>query len=149
MNDENDDSITGEDEEYDEKIKIMTIGETKSGKTSIISRYCKGSFSEGNYLSTIGIDFQIKNLVINNKNIRIQIWDTAGQERFRNIAKNYFQSSNGFILVYDITSKESFEKLEYWINQINENAPLNTKTVLIGNKIDLEKNRQVTKEEGE
>ena len=146
---ENDDSFNDEEEEFDEKIKIMIIGETKIGKSSLIARYCTNTFSAGTYLSTIGIDFQIKNIEMNGKKIRLQIWDTAGQERFRNIAKNYFQSSNGFIVVYDITCKDSFDKLTYWIGEINENAPIDTKTILLGNKLDLKDSREVEKEEGE
>ena len=107
---------------YDEKIKIMIIGETRVGKTSLISKYCNNEFSGGQYLSTIGIDFQIKILNINSKKIRLQIWDTAGEERFRNIAKNYFQSSDGFLVVYDITNKESFDTLDYWIEEIKSNS---------------------------
>ena len=137
------------DDNYDEKIKIMIIGESKIGKTSLISRYCSNKFIGGAYLSTIGIDFQIKNLVINKKNIRLQIWDTAGQERYRNIAKNYFQSSDGFIIVYDISDIESFEKLDYWIEQIKTNSQENIKMILFGNKCDLIDDRQIKKEEGE
>ena len=133
---------------YDEKIKLMIIGETKTGKTSLISRYCKGDFAESPYLSTIGIDFQIKNLTINSKKIRLQIWDTAGQERFRNIAKNYYQSSDGFIIVYDITNSESFQTLDYWVEEIKSNSHEFTKMILVGNKCDLEEERQVKKEEG-
>ena len=133
---------------YDEKIKLMIIGETRTGKTSLISRYCKGDYSESPYLSTIGIDFQIKNLTINSKKIRLQIWDTAGQERFRNIAKNYYQSSDGFIIVYDITNSESFQTLDYWIEEIKSNSHEFTKMILVGNKCDLEDERQVKKEEG-
>jgi small GTP-binding protein len=133
---------------YDEKIKLMIIGETRTGKTSLISRYCKGDFAESPYLSTIGIDFQIKNLTINSKKIRLQIWDTAGQERFRNIAKNYYQSSDGFIIVYDITNSESFQTLDYWVEEIKSNSHEFTKMILVGNKCDLEEERQVKKEEG-
>ena len=127
----------------------MIIGESKIGKTSIISRYCNNKFIGGAYLSTIGIDFQIKNLVINNKKIRLQIWDTAGQERYRNIAKNYFQSSDGFVIVYDISNLETFEKLDYWIEQIKTNSQENIKMILFGNKCDIIDDRQVQKEEGE
>ena len=127
----------------------MIIGETKIGKTSLISRYCKNEFFGGAYLSTIGIDFQTKNLTFNNKKIRVQIWDTAGQERYRNIAKNYFQSSDGFIIVYDISNIDSFEKLDYWIEQIKTNSQENTKMILFGNKCDIINDRKVTKEEGE
>jgi small GTP-binding protein len=135
------------DENYDEKIKIMIIGESKIGKTSLISRYCNNQFY-GAYLSTIGIDFQIKNLILNNKNIRLQIWDTAGEERYRNIAKNYFQSSDGFVIVYDISNSETFEKLDYWIEQIKTNSQESSKMILFGNKSDIEDSRQVSKEEG-
>ena len=126
----------------------MIIGESKIGKTSLISRYCNNEFY-GAYLSTIGIDFQIKNLVLNNKNIRLQIWDTAGEERYRNIAKNYFQSSDGFVIVYDISNSESFDKLDFWIEQIKMNAQEASKMILFGNKSDIEDSRQVSKQEGE
>ena len=141
------DSI-GEEEYFDEKIKLMIIGETRTGNTSLISRYCKNEFSGGAYLSTIGIDFQIKNLEINSKKIRLQIWDTAGQERFRNIAKNYYQSSDGFIVVYDITNNESFQTLDYWVEEIKSNSQELSRMILVGNKCDLEEGRQVKKEEG-
>ena len=102
------DSISSES--YDQKIKIMIIGESLVGKTALITRYTNNSFS-GSYLTTVGIDFQTKIININDKAIKVELWDTAGQERFRNIAKNYFQSSDGFLIVYDITNKSSFEKL--------------------------------------
>ena len=126
----------------------MIIGETRTGKTSLISRYCKNEFSGGAYLSTIGIDFQIKNLEMNSKKIRLQIWDTAGQERFRNIAKNYYQSSDGFIVVYDITNNESFQTLDYWVEEIKSNSQELSRMILVGNKCDIEEGRQVKKEEG-
>ncbi len=141
------DSISEEDY-FDEKIKLIIIGEAKTGKTSLISRYCKNEFSGGEYLSTIGIDFQIKNLVINSKKIRVQIWDTAGQERFRNIAKSYYQSSDGFIVVYDITNTESFQTLDYWVEEIKSNSQELSKMILVGNKCDKEEGRQVKKDEG-
>ena len=147
---DDDDTLRSQSEDnYDEKIKIMLIGESKIGKTSLISRYCNNEFLGGVYLSTIGIDFQIKHLVLNKKNIRLQIWDTAGQERYRNIAKNYFQSSDGFVIVYDISNTESFEKLDYWIEQIKANSQEYTKMILFGNKCDIIEDRKIKKEEGE
>ena len=133
---------------YDQKIKIMVIGESLVGKTALITKYTKNKFG-GAYLTTVGIDFQDKFLNINGKEIKIELWDTAGQERFRNIAKNYFQSSDGFLLVYDLTKKSSFEKLDFWNEQINLNAPKETKYILVGNKKDLENQREVQIEEGE
>ena len=150
MDDDVDDTLrSGSEDNYDEKIKIMIIGESKIGKTSLISRYCNNEFLGGAYLSTIGIDFQIKHLILNKKNIRLQIWDTAGQERYRNIAKNYFQSSDGFVVVYDISNLESFEKLDYWIEQIKTNCQESIKMILFGNKCDIIDERKVKKEEGE
>ncbi len=147
MQDEGDDSDS-DDNKYDEKIKIMVIGETKVGKTSLIKKYTKDVFG-GAYLSTVGIDFQEKIINIDGKSVMLQIWDTAGQERFRNIAKNYFHSSDGFLLLYDITCRDSFEKISFWHEQIKINSPQNTKWMLIGNKCDLEENRTVDKSEGE
>ena len=144
--------MTNEEEEvnekYDQKIKVMIIGETEVGKTALITKYTRDMFG-GHYLTTIGIDFQNKYININGKTIKMEIWDTAGQERFRNIAKNYFQTSDGFLLVYDTTNKKSFEKLNYWTEQISLNAEENTKYIVVGNKSDLEGKRQVDKEEGE
>ena len=136
------------EENFDKKIKLMVIGETRVGKTSLIKKYAKNDFGES-YLTTVGIDFQEKIIKLNEQTIRVQIWDTAGQERFRNIAKNYFNWSNGFLLVYDITLKESFEKLSFWYEQIKLNSPEYTKCVLVGNKCDLEDKRDVTKEKAE
>ena len=136
------------EENFDKKIKLMVIGETRVGKTSLIKKYAKNDFGES-YLTTVGIDFQEKIIKLNEQTIRVQIWDTAGQERFRNIAKNYFNWSNGFLLVYDITLKESFEKLSFWYEQIKLNSPEYTKCVLVGNKCDVEDKRDVTKEKTE
>ena len=133
---------------YDLRFKIMVIGESKVGKTSLIKRYTQDKFA-GIYLTTVGVDFQDKVIQIEDKKIRLQIWDTAGQERFRNIAKNYFHSSDGFLLVYDITDLNSLNSLNYWIEQIKANAPENTKRIIVGNKSDLENERKVSKEEGE
>ena len=133
--------------DFDFRFKIMVIGESKVGKTSVIKKYTQNKFG-GVYLTTVGVDFQDKIINIDDKKIRLQIWDTAGQERFRNITKNYFNSSNGFLLIYDITDKDSLEHLNFWSAQIQLNAPEKSKCVLVGNKCDLEGSRAVSKEEG-
>ena len=133
---------------YDVKYKIMVLGESKVGKTSLIKRYTKDQFG-GVYLTTVGMDFQDKIIEIEDKKVRLQIWDTAGQERFRNVTKSYFQSSQGLVLVYDITDRESFEKLNFWVDNIKNNAPENAKFILVGNKCDLANERKVSYEEGE
>ena len=133
---------------FDVKYKIMVLGESKVGKTSLIKRYTKDQFG-GVYLTTVGMDFQDKIIEIEDKKVRLQVWDTAGQERFRNVTKSYFQSSQGLVLVYDITDRESFEKLNFWVDNIKNNAPENAKFILVGNKCDLANERKVSYEEGE
>jgi small GTP-binding protein len=133
-------------QKFDYKFKIMILGESRIGKTCFISRYTENKFS-GAYLTTVGIDFQTKIITLNNKTIKLQIWDTAGQERFRNITKNYFQTSHGFIVAYDISENESIKYVKNWLNEININAPKNVKVILIGTKCDLD--RTISKEEGE
>ena len=133
---------------YDVKYKIMVLGESKVGKTSLIKRYTKDQFG-GVYLTTVGMDFQDKIIEIEDKKVRLQVWDTAGQERFRNVTKSYFQSSQGLLVVYDITDKESFEKINFWMENIKKNAPENAKLILVENKCDLANERKVSYEEGE
>jgi len=133
-------------EDYDIKLKIMVLGESMVGKTCLITRYTNDKFG-GRYLCTVGIDFQKKKIEKNNKKILLQIWDTAGQERFRNVTKNYFHASQGFILAYDINNKESFEKVQYWVEEIKSNAEEKIKCILIGTKCDLDR-REVSEEEG-
>ena len=142
-------SISGHGAGYfDVKYKIMVLGESKVDKTQLIKRYTKDQFG-GVYLTTVGMDFQDKIIEIEDKKVRLQIWDTAGQERFRNVTKSYFQSSQGLVLVYDITDRESFEKLNFWVDNIKNNAPENAKFILVGNKCDLANERKVSYEEGE
>ena len=133
---------------FDVKYKIMVLGESKVGKTSLIKRYTKDQFG-GVYLTTVGMDFQDKIIEIEDKKVRLQVWDTAGQERFRNVTKGYFQSSHGLLVVYDISDKESFEKINFWMEHIKNNAPEEAKKILVGNKCDLANERKVSYEEGE
>ena len=141
------DSISIEEEYYDLKIRLMLIGDSNVGKTSIIKRYCNNQFSPS-YISTVGIDFETKYLRLNGKIINLQIWDTAGQERYKVLAKNYYKNSDGFIIVYDITDKKSFNNVANWITQIKDSASENVKCVLLGNKCDLEGLRQVDINQG-
>ena len=133
---------------FDVKYKIMVLGESRVGKTSLIKRYTKDQFG-GVYLTTVGMDFQDKIIELEDKKVRLQVWDTAGQERFRNVTKSYFQSSHGLLVVYDITDKESFEKINFWMENIKNNAPEKAKLILVGNKCDLANERKVTIEYGE
>ena len=131
------------------EIKIMTLGETAVGKSSFIVKYVDDSFSS-NYLSTLGLDFKQKKIVLEDgKEINIRLFDTAGQERYKSISINLIKKANGILLIYDITNKSSFNSIEQWMDNIAEISSTNTKVILVGNKCDLNGERQVTKEEGE
>ena len=116
--------------------KILIIGDSTVGKTSILIRWAENVFSL-NHRATIGVDFREKSLQISGKNINVQIWDTAGQERFRNMTKTFYQGAMGIFLAYDCTSEASFNNIHNWIQQIYTHASLNVCKILIGNKADL------------
>ena len=129
-------------------LKIIILGSSKVGKTSIINRYFNHEFKE-NMLSTIGIDFKTKYFKFDDKKVKFNYIDTAGQEKFRAISVNYMKGTNGVILVFDITNKDSFDLIKRWIEDINENAEPNIPKILIGNKLDMSNNRQVSKDDAE
>ena len=134
---------------YDEKIQIILVGESGVGKTSLIRRYTNNIFNS-NHLETIGIEFYNKEEKINNKIIQIKFWDTAGQEIFHSLTKNFYRKADGIIIVYDISNKESFERVQDWIKSIYDNTDTykEIQMIIVGNKIDLEEMREVTKEDG-
>ena len=122
---------------YDYLFKLLIIGESGVGKTCLLLRFTDDSFT-ANHLTTIGIDFKIKIINLENKLIKLQIWDTAGQERFRTITKTYYKGAHGIILTYDVTDQNSFKNIRNWIKQIEANAQTNVRKVLVGNKCDEE-----------
>ena len=136
------------DENISLTLKIIILGASEVGKTSILDRYFKDEFRE-NRLSTIGVDFQTKYFKFDSKKIKVNYTDTAGQEKFRAISVNYLKAANGVILVFDITKEETFEALEEWLKYLKDNGKDDIQKILIGNKLDLEKNRKVTKEDAE
>ncbi|KAK9497662.1 hypothetical protein O3M35_004349 [Rhynocoris fuscipes] len=131
-----------QDENFDFLFKIVLIGDCGTGKTSVVQRFKTGNFIE-RHGNTIGVDFSMKTLVIDNKKIKLQIWDTAGQERFRTITQSYYRSANGVIIVYDITKRSSFVNLQRWIEEVRRYTASNVLLILIGNKCDLEALREV------
>jgi len=123
-------------------IKILLLGESGVGKTSILLKYTENKFSKS-YLPTIGIDYKTKILEINNHNIKIKIWDTAGQEKFRNLTSTYFVNSNGIFIIFDLGDKLSFDRINDWMKQINYYLySIDVPIVLLGNKYDNH-NREV------
>ena len=132
--------------------KILLLGEDFIGKTCWLIHYTDGIFPK-NCLSTIGVDFKIKFLKFKDKNtVKLQIWDTPGQERFYGITRNYYKYSNAIILIYDITNKASFDKLKFFIEDVKKGQGDNFIKIpifLVGNKMDAEERRVITKEQGE
>ena len=135
------------EEDYDKIFKIVIIGDSGVGKTNLISRYLKNDFKPETK-ATIGVEFNDKKYEYKNKKIKIQIWDTAGQERYRSLTSMYYKGAKGAILVYDITSKNSFENIDKWLIEMKKTADENIKIILIGNKCDLIDKREVKEDDG-
>jgi len=132
-------------------FKIIIVGNTGVGKSSLLLKYTRDIFST-NYEPTIGVDFG--SLVVhipdsNNEHtpVKLQIWDTAGQERFRTITKSYYKNTCGVIIVFDLTNKESFNAIPEWIDSVKQDADPNAQIILIGNKADLDSDYQITEDE--
>jgi len=96
-----------------------------------------------NFMPTIGVDFKIRTIDVDGKTIKLQIWDTAGQERFKTITSSYYKGAHGIIVTYDITDRESFSKVSEWMSEVDKHAQENISRILVGNKKDLEDQRQV------
>jgi len=129
--------------------KILLLGDISVGKTCILTRYSDNTFREEHFV-TIGLDFIKKSVNLDNgKTVNIQIWDTAGQDRFKSITKNYYKGAHGIILIYDVTTRMTFDNVRNWINTIKEEVDDKVNVILVGNKIDNNDNRKVTTEEGQ
>ncbi|CAH8570378.1 unnamed protein product [Schistosoma intercalatum] len=124
-------------EKYKYLFKFLIIGASGSGKTCILRRYTEGKFIP-NMPHTIGAEFGSKIINIDGTNVKIQIWDTAGQERFRSVARSYYHDAVGALLVYDITSRDSFNELASWLSDARTLASPDIMIVLVGNKKDLQ-----------
>jgi len=133
--------------DYDYLLKILIIGNSGVGKSCLLVRFADDIYQE-NYIATIGVDFKIKTLDVDEKNVKLQIWDTAGQDRFRNITASYYRGAAGIAIVYDITDPESFFNINSWLIEVEKNASKNVYKILIGNKCDLDEKRKVTFEQG-
>ena len=131
------------------EMKIIILGSSKVGKTSVLKRYFKNEFDES-FLSTIGIEFTTQYFKFDDEKVRVDYIDTAGQETFRAISANYIKKADGVILIFDITERSSFDLINMWIDEINKNNNINNiGKILLGNKIDLEDQREVEIDEGE
>ena len=136
-----------EKESYDLLFKLILIGDSCVGKSNILLKYLKNEF-DPNSRATVGVEFGTKNIIINNKKIKIQIWDTAGQERYRSITSAYYKGAKGALIVYDITRKCTFDNIDKWISDLKLNGDKNICIVILGNKSDLDDKREVSKDDG-
>ena len=143
--------ITDDSSEENEKdlknlisLKILLIGDSHVGKTSLLLKYIDDFFPE-DHIATIGIEYKDKIINKDGYNIRLQLWDTAGQERFNSITKNIYRNTNGVLFVYDVTNRKSFNSMKNWIKD-TEKIDKDIKGIILGNKIDLEE-REVETEE--
>ena len=124
--------------------KVILVGNSAVGKTAIINEYIYGSSSTDG--PTVGVDFFAKSIKKGQEMIRMQIWDTAGQEKFHSLIPSYIRNSTVAVFVYDITCRESFDALETWYKMVTDLAE--PTIVIVGNKTDLEGQREVTEDEG-
>ena len=138
-------------------LSFILIGDSTVGKTCFLNRYFKNTFVEA-FLSTIGIDKEIKHVKVGNDSYKLTVWDTAGQERFRCLPKKYYQNADGVLLLFDVTNEETFTSVSNWVKDVKQNSSKtisndankqeNISLYLIGNKIDLP-NRVISKEKAE
>uniref|UniRef100_A0A0K0E6W1 EF-hand domain-containing protein n=1 Tax=Strongyloides stercoralis TaxID=6248 RepID=A0A0K0E6W1_STRER len=141
LNEKRNETLHEEDNEYkspfsERVFKVVFVGDSAVGKTCFLQRYCYNQFRQA-FNATIGVDFTVKTINVNDKKVTIQLWDTAGQERFRSITKQYFRKANAVVLMYDITSEKTFINVRNWIESVKRGVEDRCIMCLIGNKLDL------------
>ncbi|CAF1121593.1 unnamed protein product [Rotaria sordida] len=129
--------------EFDYLFKILIIGDSGVGKTTILQRFAQDYFST-EYVATIGVDFQIRTLDIDSKRCKLQVWDTAGQDRFKCVVSSFYRNANGVIICFDLTDLESFRNVNNWFEEVKRYCPEQTPIFLIGTKSDLKTRRMVS-----
>lgn len=133
---------------YESLFKILIVGDINTGKTAILDQFTNGHFDHS-YISTIGIDFNVKIIPLDkDTKVKLQVWDTCGQERFRALTRSYYRNAQAIIIVYDITSRQSFEKSKVWIKEVENYVDKSVLIVLVGNKTDLYPERKIEYFEG-
>ena len=133
------------EKEYDYFIKVVVVGKSGVGKSSLMLRFCEGTFNDF-HVNTIGVDFRFKTIQVKGKRTKIQIWDTAGQEKFRTISSAYYRGADVVLLVYDITCAQSLEDLKnYWVQEVEKHGLEVPTLVMVGNKEDMSEIREVPK----
>lgn len=133
---------------YDMIMKLLLVGDSGVGKSCLLLRFVEDKFNPS-FITTIGIDFKIRTIESKGKKIKLQVWDTAGQERFRTITTAYYRGAMGIVLIYDVTDARTFENVENWYQTVTQHANDDAQIFLVGNKLDDEENRQVSREQGQ
>ena len=133
---------------FDLSFKLIVIGDSGVGKSCLTNNAIKNTFDDA-YNATVGFEFFTFNIKLNNKVVKLQIWDTCGQELYRSLITNFYRNTSLAIMVYAINSKDSFENIEMWLRELRTHSSPDAKVFLIGNKVDLEKEREIKKEQGE
>ena len=133
-----------QNDDYQIVLKLLLLGDTQVGKTSIITKYVEDKFEES-ALSTVGVDYKFKIMTHKNLKIKLQIWDTSGEERFRSIAKNFYRNTEALFIVFDLTNKKTFDNVKNWISEAKEHNQ-DIKMIIIGNKSDLKEKIVIKKE---
>ncbi|MFX1566469.1 MAG: Rab family GTPase [Promethearchaeota archaeon] len=131
---------------FDYLFKVVLVGDAEVGKTSLTTRFAYGTFTDG-YISTLGVDFIVKSLPLDNYIVKLQAWDTAGQERYAGVRPIYYRGAKGALLVFDITMRQSFVNVDKWYDQIRKFSGNDVPIILVGNKIDLVDSRLVSTDE--
>lgn len=131
--------------EYDFVFKILLIGNSAVGKSSLLMRFADDIFHE-TFLPTIGVDFKIRTIEHEGSKIKLQMWDTAGQEKFKTITSAYYKGAQGILLVFDLCDKKSFGDIKTWLSEVDRFSTNESVKILVGNKSDLISDRQVSKE---
>ncbi|XP_077565813.1 EF-hand calcium-binding domain-containing protein 4B isoform X1 [Stigmatopora nigra] len=129
-------------------FKVVLVGNSSVGKTSLLRSFCEGHFYPST-AATVGVDFSVKTLTLNNMQIAMQLWDTAGQERYRSITKQFFRKADGVVVMYDVTSDESFKALRPWLANVKDAAGEGVQILVLGNKMDMDGEREVSFKEAE
>jgi Ras-related protein Rab-1A len=132
--------------DYDYVVKVVVIGDSAVGKTSLLLRYADDAYDD-KYLATIGVDFRITTLEIQDKVVKMQLWDTAGQERFRTITQNYYRGAHAVVLCFDLTDLESFQNCKKWMTDVEMYCPQDVTKILVGTKADLKAKHVVSPED--
>ena len=128
---------------YDYLFKIVVIGDSGVGKSSICSRFANGVFDD-RFVTTIGVDFEICTINLDADTAKLQIWDTAGQERFKSITSSYYRGAQGIIIVFDVTSWESFRNVKTWLEEVDERIGDGCIKLILGNKSDQQCKREIS-----